>query len=66
MKAHTPVIPAMTGQEASSSVYREALMALERKAARIHGRDIKFTDKPELMEFCSKCGHIGCKGECHA
>ena len=44
--------------------YREALMALERRAARIHGREIKFTKTPELMEFCKKCGHIGCEGGC--
>lgn len=42
-----------------------ALAGLERRAARIHGRDTWFTaEEAEFGPFCPKCGHIGhtCEG----
>jgi len=45
---------------------RDALIYLEMRAARRHGRAWSGWDNidPELVPYCSKCGHIGCEGEC--
>jgi hypothetical protein len=50
---------------------REAIFNFEIRAARRHGRNFYDTMKSEAMAielrpYCLKCGHIGCKGECHA
>lgn len=47
-------------------LWRRSLVELDTRAAQNHGRKTPiFTKKPESMKFCEKCGHIGCKGECH-
>lgn len=46
---------------------REAIYHLELRAAARHGRELIRIDRPiEEMPVCSKCGHIGCDGSCHA
>lgn len=44
---------------------REAMYALELRAAIRHNRKLSFKDPIELVSICYKCGHIGCNGECH-
>lgn len=46
---------------------REALFELEQRAAERHGRVLSYfkLDEIEFQLTCSKCGHIGCHGECH-
>jgi hypothetical protein len=46
---------------------RSSLLLLELRAARRHGRvlAIHSYEDIETMETCSKCGHIGCGGDCH-
>jgi len=45
---------------------RSSLKLLEMRAARRHNRDIPvFRYAIEDMPVCSKCGHIGCEGQCH-
>jgi hypothetical protein len=48
---------------------REAIWELEDRAARRHHRKrptrIGTNLQIEEMAFCSKCGHVGCGGECH-
>lgn len=49
---------------------RRAIYHLEHRAADIHGRKMPGTYMQivggiESLPKCSKCGHIGCKGECH-
>lgn len=50
---------------------RQALINLEYRAAERHDRLSDFmsrfgeADCPELLPYCSKCGHIGCEGACH-
>lgn len=46
---------------------RQALMHLEIRAARRHGRILDFTAwwGIEHRPYCEKCGHISCGGECH-
>lgn len=49
---------------------RRAIYLLEERAAKRHGREFpKWKDIKEHIEIipvCSKCGHIGCEGMCHA
>lgn len=47
---------------------RTALVLLEVRAARRHYRSadtILLLTEPELATTCTKCGHVGCGGECH-
>jgi len=49
---------------------RDAFYELEARAAVRHNRDmfpIGYFDKIPIEQhpYCKKCGHIGCKGECH-
>ena len=46
---------------------RSALFHLEYRAAVRHERDTAFLANADLENgpTCPKCGHIGCKGECH-
>lgn len=45
---------------------RESILLLEERAAIRHGREpIRKSYEIELAPTCSKCGHIGCQGECH-
>lgn len=50
---------------------REAIYALERRAAERHGRLDEFEELTELkaaieeLPTCAKCNHIGCPGSCH-
>jgi len=45
---------------------RESISLLEERAAERHGRPFpKVPFEIETVPFCPKCGHIGCKGECH-
>jgi hypothetical protein len=38
----------------------------EQRAAARHGRDTNFGIKEAVFGICCpKCGHVGCKGECH-
>jgi hypothetical protein len=48
---------------------RMCIWCLEVRAARRHKRSLNTKgvfDKIESLLVCNKCGHIGCKGECHA
>lgn len=51
----------------SISRMKDALYWLEVRAARRHGRPANFTVDEAVAgeDKCSKCGHIGCFGECH-
>jgi len=46
---------------------RSALLLLEVRAVRRHGRhlDLHGEEAIEDLSFCKKCGHIGCEGSCH-
>lgn len=46
---------------------RDSIYLLEKRAADRHNRQFFkiMTDGIEGYDFCKKCGHIGCKGECH-
>jgi hypothetical protein len=46
---------------------QQAILCLERRAASQHGRDpLSITrEMAETGPTCIKCGHVGCKGECH-
>lgn len=46
---------------------RVAILHLELRAAKRHGRELLLfdLDKIEIQPVCIKCNHIGCKGECH-
>lgn len=45
---------------------RDAIYLLEQRAADRHNRNLSCrTDIIETYPTCSKCGHIGCSGECH-
>jgi hypothetical protein len=49
---------------------REAILYFEIRAAIRHGRELwkSMSDSKEPIElrpYCLKCGHIGCKGDCH-
>jgi hypothetical protein len=48
-----------------------SLYYLEERAAERHGRkdafyDIDFADVMDGKNKCTTCGHVGCKGDCHA
>lgn len=48
---------------------RSSIFELESRAAERHGRALfheTLIKEIETMSVCEKCGHIGCKGECHA
>lgn len=40
--------------------------ALECRAADRHGRRIPSLEQAVHGDTCAKCGHVGCKGDCHA
>ncbi len=47
-----------------------ALLWLEQRAAKRHGRSESFLDieRKDIISGknkCSKCGHVGCSGDCH-
>jgi len=46
---------------------REAILALEVRAAKRHGRDSSTLtlDEAEFGKTCTKCNHVGCEGGCH-
>lgn len=45
---------------------RQAILELENRAARLHGRKpILTADKAEWGDKCARCGHVGCPGSCH-
>lgn len=46
---------------------REAIFALEMRAAERHDRVLPLFDINEIEDqpTCEKCGHIGCEGKCH-
>lgn len=54
--------------EAVMQLMRAALLLLEIRAARRHGRalDLVSVDQLENTDVCSSCGHIGCTGNCRA
>jgi hypothetical protein len=48
---------------------REAIREFEMRAAERHGRSFAGLHAEgfiETLSTCEKCGHIGCKGNCHA
>ena len=54
--------------EAASELMKAALLLLELRAARRHGRVAPaFANliASTLAQGCPKCGHIGCMGYCH-
>lgn len=57
--------------EAIISAFRIAIMQLEVRAARRHGRNPYPVElmtpgaEVENIATCLRCGHIGCKGNCH-
>lgn len=53
---------------ATIAALRTALLLLELRAARRHGREWTVASFTGLENFpvCERCGHIGCHGECHA
>lgn len=54
-----------TGQ--TVTYLRHAMFELEKRAAERHGRELDFNYiwGIECRPTCKKCGHIGCRGECH-
>lgn len=43
-----------------------AILLLEQRAARRHGRSEEFSiSKAVHGDFCKKCGHVECNGKCH-
>lgn len=47
-----------------------AIVMLERRAARLHGRAQEFAgiDEADVVAGtgkCASCGHVGCPGDCH-
>jgi hypothetical protein len=49
---------------------RDCIQQLEERAADRHRRKLytisdDFENPIEMLPTCKKCGHIGCKGECH-
>ncbi len=54
--------------EAAGELLKAALLLYELRAARRHGRiSPEFDTVTEAVTApkCRKCGHIGCKGDCH-
>lgn len=43
----------------------KAILALEIRAARRHGRPDVYLRQAVDGPTCKKCGHAGCQGECH-
>jgi hypothetical protein len=44
-----------------------AIYTLEKRAARLHGRNIKDVPLTHVLDGvgkCSHCGHVGCHGDC--
>ena len=58
-------IPCQATIDASQHIAR-AIFLLEVRAAKRHNRVMDF-DMTTVLNgpFCPKCGHVGCKGECH-
>lgn len=54
--------------EAAMHLMRSALLLLEIRAARKHGRTlpIETLDQLENADVCPSCGHVGCTGNCRA
>lgn len=54
--------------ETAAVIYflRHAIFLLEVRAAGRHKRRVNFSvDEAVQGPYCSTCGHVGCKGECH-
>jgi hypothetical protein len=53
--------------QAATDLMKAALVLLELRAARRHGRHIDAPDVEAIVEAetCEKCNHVGCKGDCH-
>jgi hypothetical protein len=53
--------------QAAKELMSAALVLLELRAARRHGRHIDAPDVEWIVEApcCEKCNHVGCGGECH-
>lgn len=53
--------------EAATNLMRAALLLLEMRAARRHGRELALETYEQLEDapLCVKCGHAGCDGRCH-
>lgn len=54
--------------EAAGELLKAALLLYELRAARRHGRispDFDTVTEAVTAPGCDKCGHIGCKGNCH-
>lgn len=57
--------PSLYTQDALCHV-RLAILALEVRAAKRHERPFPSSvDEAEFGDVCSKCGHVGCTGQCH-
>lgn len=53
--------------QAVIGLLQTAILLLEQRAARRHGRTLELTVLDFIQEraTCMKCGHIGCEGSCH-
>lgn len=53
--------------QAAKELMQAALVLLELRAARRHGRHIDAPDVEFIVnaECCEKCNHVGCMGDCH-
>lgn len=53
--------------QAATELMKAALVLLELRAARRHGRHIDAPDVEWIVdaECCRKCNHVGCDGTCH-
>jgi len=53
--------------QAAKELMQAALLLLELRAARRHGRHLDAPDVEWVVdaECCKKCNHVGCKGDCH-
>lgn len=53
--------------EAATDLMKAALVLLELRAARRHGRvvDASTVDRFVYAATCEKCNHVGCQSDCH-
>lgn len=53
--------------EAATSLMEAALLLLELRAARRHGRQLDAWGVESVVQgaCCPKCNHVGCEGDCH-
>lgn len=53
--------------QAATELMKAALVLLELRAARRHGRHIDAPDVEFIVDAktCEKCNHVGCDGSCH-